>query len=133
MIQFINFDHVGYQKKRSKQKRRIWIFGGLATFFLVGGLRSASITSLIFGGLFAYFSWSNYQAYSLPLHDAIHFIRALQAPFSRAELFSALELSLKQVDELLNELIRLGFIEPHESDISETGEVLYRLVSHRSS
>ena len=91
-----------------------------------------SFASLIFGSLFAYFSWTNYKTYSLPLHDAIHFIHELQAPFSRAELFSALELTPKQVDNLLHELIRLGFIEPHESDISESGEVLYRLVANRS-
>lgn len=128
------FDQKAYLSRKRHQKWQSWLFS------ILGGiiaLNSATPIPPFFGlppiflGLgmlgYGYFQYRAYQ--KLPLHEALLLGRQMGGHLTRTDLLLNLQLTPEKTDELVDMLVREGFIEPVDNDIPPENEIRYRLLS----
>lgn len=119
-----------------KRRERFWswgsmILGGLILLdsgapvpFPLVGLPSFLVGGALFG--FGYYQYGIYR--QPPLHEAVQLARNQQGELSRTDLFLQLHLSAEETDEVLQELVRAGLLEPLSADLPAEQEQRYRLL-----
>ncbi len=130
-----SFDQSRYLSRKKWEKRQAWfftIFGGIVLFDsalpvpipLVGG------PSIIVGGILLCYGYYQSRVYRrLPIHDAVQFVQSLDRHFNRMDLFLALQLPPQETDQLIQELIQNGFVEPLDTELAPESDIQYRVIS----
>lgn len=129
------FEPEAFKRRKRKERIQAWLFSVLGGVVLLDSYAPVPIPlvgapSILLGmGLLAYgyYQYNNYR--KLPIHDAVQFAHSLDRHLTRADLFLAFRLSPEKTDQLLNELIQNGFIEPAEESLPPESEIRYRVIA----
>jgi len=128
------FDAERYFSNKRSECWQAWVFmilGGV--IFLDSGTPipfplTGLISVMLGGGLFGwgYRCYKNYKR--LPLHEALQLGKQGQGRLTRTDLFLKLLLTPEQTDQVIEILIREGFIEALMDELPQEQEVVYKLL-----
>ena len=130
-----SFDEEAFHARKRRERNHAWIFGALGAFVLPDRalpypIPLTGLPSVLIGGVLLAYGCFQYHAYRRPpLHEALELGRSLGGSLTRTELFLRLRLNAEETDELLQELIRQGFLEQMHDDVRAEQEPRFRLLS----
>ena len=128
------FDQSEYLSRKKREKRLAWVFMILGGVILLNSYSPVpiplmGIPSILIGGAsLAYGYYQLRNSHKLPLRDALHYAYSLDQNFTKTDLFLTFQLSPEKVDELVQELIHNGFIEPVDSELPPESDIQYRVI-----
>ncbi len=129
------FDEQSYHSSK-RSDRRQGVF-----FLMLGGLvildsgspipiPITGLASILLGTVILVYGWYKLHSYQkLPLHEALQLGRAQGGQMGRTDIFLKLRLTPEKTDELLEQLVREGFIERVSENLPPENEATYRLLS----
>ena len=128
------FDQSEYQSRKKREKWLAWIFMILGGIVLINSsspvpIPMMGISSILLGGALLAYGYYQFKIFhKLPLHDALQYAHFLDKNFTKTDLFLTFKLSPEKIDELVQELIQNGFIEPVDSELPPESDIQYRVI-----
>lgn len=129
------FDSEHYLKQKKREKLKTWIFSVLGSIILLDSYSPFPIplvgTPAVLTGMallsYGFYQYKSYQR--LPILESVQFARSLNRPFSRTDLFLTFQLSPERTDQLIQELVQQGFVEPSDTELPPESEIHYRVIT----
>ncbi len=129
------FDQDAYLSRKKREKWQSWFFISLGGLVLLDSyspfpIPLVGVPSLFLGFALLYYGYHQFKNYSkLPMYEALQLGRSLNRDLTRTDLFLAFQLTPEQTDQLVDELVRNGFIEPVGTDLAPEADMRYRVIS----